>query len=411
MASVGGVLNPSPFARLTVGVTASALGDGVWLAAVPPLAATLTSSPVAISLLEAAAGLPWLLFGLAGGVLADRASRRTLLWSANLLQCGVVALLAALVAGRAATIPVLLAGVFALGTADTAGGSAFQAFVPELVPAPALASANATLATGRTAGAGFAGPALGALLFAWLAWAPLAVDAATFAVAALCVLSLRGTGRPPGPPPRGFAGAALAGVRWTAADPVVRVLALATTLLAVATYATVGILVLFARDALHLPTSAYGLLLTVYALGTIAGGVAGRRPMRRLGLRRTAQLAAAGGAVAWAGLAVSTAWWMAAGFLVLMGVVSMMWSVAEVTLRQTAVPAALLGRVSSAMSLLARGTAPLGAPVGGLLASWLGLRATVGVSALLCLGAAAILSRGLRPEPDIPHPIDQASAR
>jgi len=59
------------------------------------------------------------------------------------------------------------------------------------------------------------------------------------------------------------------------------------------------------------------------------------------------------------------------------------------------------------MSLVGRGTAPLGAPAGGLLASWLGLRATVGVSALLCLGAAAILYRGAaagarQPRPDRP---------
>jgi MFS family permease len=385
------VLRRSPFARLTAGVTASALGDGVWLAAVPPLAATLTSSPVAISLLEAASGLPWLLFGLAGGVLADRVSRRTLLWSVNLVQCAVVAVLAALVAGRVTTIPVLLAVVFVLGATETVGNSAFPAFVPEIVPAAGLASANATLATGRTAGASFAGPALGALLFAWLAWAPLAFDAVTFAVAALTVLSLRPAAQPRAVTRSG----GLAGVRWVVAHPVVRVLALATVLLTFATYVTTGILVLFARDALHLPGSAYGLLLTIYAVGTIGGGLAGRGPMRRLGLRRGAQLAAAGGAVSWAGLAVSTAWWMAAGFLVLLGVATLMWSVAEMTLRQTAVPAALLGRVSSAMNLLGRGTAPLGAPLGGLIAHWFGLRAAVGGSALLCLVAAAVLWRGL----------------
>jgi predicted MFS family arabinose efflux permease len=326
------VRRPSPFHRLATGVTASALGDGVWVAAVPPLAATLTSSPVAISLLEAAAGVPWLLFGLAGGVLADRASRRTLLWSVNLVQCAVVAALAVLVGVRAVSVPVLLAAVFLLGTADTVGASAFPAFVPEIVPAARLASANATLTTGSTAGGSFVGPALGALLLAWLAWAPLAFDAATFAVAALTVLSLRGAPRPVTPAGKG---AALAGVRWVVGNPTVRVLAAATVLLALSTYATVGILVLFARDALHLPGSAYGLLLTVYAVGTMGGGVAGRGPMRRLGLRRTARLAAAGAAVSWAGLAVSRSWWMAAGFLVLLGVVSMMWSVAEMTLRQT----------------------------------------------------------------------------
>jgi MFS family permease len=384
-----------PFARLAVGVTTSALGDGVWLAAVPPLAATLTASPVATSLLESAAGLPWLLFGLAGGVAADRFPRRTLLWSADLLRLGVVAALAVLVAAGAATVPLLLLATFALGTAGTVADSAFPAFVPELVPASGLASANATLATGRTAGGSFVGPAAGALLFGWLVWSPLAVDAATFGVSALCLWSLRGAAPAPAAARSGMWREAAAGVRWVARHPVVRVLALATVLLALGTYAALGVLVLFARYALHVPGSCYGLLLTVYALGAIGGGVAGRAPVRRLGLCRTAPLAATGAALAWLGLAVSSAWWVAAGFLVLLGVVSTVWSVAEVTLRQTSVPAPLLGRVSSAMSLLGRGTAPLGAPLGGLVARWLGLRATVGLSALLCLLAAAILWRWL----------------
>jgi MFS family permease len=403
-----------PLRRLALGVTTSALGDGVWIAAIGPLAATLTRSPVTISLVETAAGLPWLLFGLAGGVAADRWPRRTLLWAADLVRLGLAALLAALVAAGVASVPLLLAAVFALATAGTVADSAFPAFLPELVPAPALASANATLATGRSAGGMLAGPAVGAALFGWLAWSPFAVDAATFAISAVSLLSLGRTGsRAAAAPARPVGGgsAALAGLRFIGAHPVVRVLAAATILLSAATFLTVGLLVLFVRYELHLPGSAFGLLLCAYAVGAVGGGVLCRRPLRRLGLRRAAPLAAVLGAAAWAGVAASPGWWGAAGCLILLGVASTGWSVSETTLRQRVVPPALLGRVSAAMNLLGRGTAPLAAPAGGLLAHLLGLRAAVGTSALLCAVAAALLWFRLRRERAHDEGDNQASAR
>jgi MFS family permease len=383
-----------PFRRLVTGAATSALGNGMWIAAIPPLAASLTRSPVAISLIESAAALPALLFGLAGGAAADRFARRTLLWSADVLCVAVVGALALLVGADAATIPAILVASFLLGTAGTVTGSAFPAFVPEFVPRPALASANSTMAIAGTVGVSFAGPALGALLYGWHGWSPLAVDALTFGVSAACVLSLRGVGTTPLP---GTGDGLLAGVRWVAGDRTVRVLAGALVLLGLGTAAVLGVLVLFAQDDLHLPRTWYGLLLTIYAIGTIGGGLTSRYLIRRIGLRRAVQLAAGGGVVAWAGLAASGVWWVAAVFLVLLGLVSMVWWVAELTLRQALVPGAMLGRVSSVLNLLGGGAIPLGATLGGLVAHWFGLRSAIFLAAALTLVATAILVRWLPP--------------
>src|SRR3954469_8788260 len=64
------------FARLWTAGAVSNLGDGVVLAAMPLLAASLTDSPTTVALVTAAGTLPWLVFSLVGGAIADRTDRR-----------------------------------------------------------------------------------------------------------------------------------------------------------------------------------------------------------------------------------------------------------------------------------------------------------------------------------------------
>ena len=91
---------PSPFALYWTSATASYLGDGVRLVAVPLLAATLTARPAGIALVSAAAGVPWLLFGLVAGVAADRLRRDRLMTSLQAVRgCLGLALVAMEVIG------------------------------------------------------------------------------------------------------------------------------------------------------------------------------------------------------------------------------------------------------------------------------------------------------------------------
>jgi len=58
--------------KLATAAAVSNLGDGVYLAALPLLAARLTRDPLRVSAVTAAGWLPWLLFGLVSGALVDR---------------------------------------------------------------------------------------------------------------------------------------------------------------------------------------------------------------------------------------------------------------------------------------------------------------------------------------------------
>lgn len=71
---------PKAFRRVWLASGVSSFGDGVYLTALPLLAASLTRDPVLLSAVSAAALLPWLLFGLIGGALVDRWDRRRTMW-------------------------------------------------------------------------------------------------------------------------------------------------------------------------------------------------------------------------------------------------------------------------------------------------------------------------------------------
>src|SRR6266581_3830066 len=69
--------------------TASYLGDGVRFAALPLLAASLSSTPTGVALVSVAVGLPWLLFGLLVGVIAVRAGRLQMMALAQLVRAAI----------------------------------------------------------------------------------------------------------------------------------------------------------------------------------------------------------------------------------------------------------------------------------------------------------------------------------
>src|SRR5215210_3367144 len=107
-----------PFRWLVGSTWVGNLGDGIALAAGPLLVASQTSDPILVALAGLLQRLPWLLFGLYAGVLADRVDRRFLVMAVDLARAAVlVVLTVALVAGRV-NVPVVLVTMFLLGTAE-----------------------------------------------------------------------------------------------------------------------------------------------------------------------------------------------------------------------------------------------------------------------------------------------------
>ena len=143
----------------------SNLGDGLALAAGPLLVASQTSNPSVVALAVLLQRLPWLLFGLYAGVVADRLNRRKVVMVADGSRVAVlVALIAMLVTGRV-NIAVVLVVMFVLGAGETFADTTSSAILPMIVGKRDLGAANSRLMGGFIVTNQLAGPPIGAALF------------------------------------------------------------------------------------------------------------------------------------------------------------------------------------------------------------------------------------------------------
>jgi MFS family permease len=127
---------PATFHRIWAASGVSALGDGIYLSALPLLALTMTHNPVVLGAMEACALLPWLFFGLLGGALVDRWDRRRIMWLADLFRFALLAGVTGLVTAGAADVYLLFAVAFLLGIGQIFFDTASLAYLPsERVPA------------------------------------------------------------------------------------------------------------------------------------------------------------------------------------------------------------------------------------------------------------------------------------
>ncbi len=371
--------------------TVTALGTQAIEVALLVQAKQLTGSPLAVGLLGLAELLPLVVFGLYGGVLADRFDRRALLRRCELGLAGCSGLL--LINARLAR-PALwpLFAVSAVMMAVTAlQRPSFDASVPRLVPREQLTAASALLAMSQNASF-LLGSALGGILAVTPGpWLVYGLDAASLAVSFVLLMVL---GPLPGPTgeaaPGRRASAALgeiaAGMRYAVGQRTLLGSYLAD--LAAMILAYPNALFPFIAADLHARWAA-GLMFAAPAAGglvvTALGGWMGR--VRRHGL--AIALAAAAWGLAIAGFGLSPDLYLALSFLVAAGAADMVSGVFRDTLWNQTVPDALRGRLAG-IELLSYGVGP---PVGqvrsGLVASLAGTRFSIVSGGFLCVGAVA----------------------
>jgi len=377
---------PRAYRRLWWATGIDSLGNGVFTAALPLLAVTVSRDARDIALVSAATYLPWLLLSLTAGSVVDRVDRITLMWRTQTLQALIVGVLTALVAAESVTVPVLVLLAFALGSCDVFYDNAAQAALPDLVPKSLLHQANGSQQVALIVGRQFLSPPLGSLFFALVWMLPFAVDAVSFVLAAILLAGLPKRRHVPAEQAK-----VVDGLRWLRKHRLLRALAL---LLGVNTFCGQlgnATLVLFVTDALHLGAGVFGLLLAGAALGGVAGGLVITRLVTRLGDLRALLVSLAVNAVVFVGMGFSPNVAVLGGLFAVSSFVTTIWNVVTVSVRQREVPTALLGRVNSVYRLLGWGLMPLGALTGGLLAHRFGIRVpypVAGVARGLALVAA-----------------------
>ena len=366
------------FGKLWAASGISNFGDGITAVAAPLLAAALTRDPVLVTGLAAAQRLPWLLFSLISGALADRLDRRRLTAVAGAFRAVLVGSLGVTVLLDRASIPLLYAVFFLLGAAETLADTTTMTVLPAVVPSEHLPRANARLSGTVTVANVFVGPPLAGFLFAAAAAAPFLLSAGSFAAAAALVLALHGTFRAvhaEGTRTATIRGDIAEGVRWLRRHRLLRTVALTLGVMNLTNAATVSIMVLVARERLSLGPAGYGLLLSSEAVGGLAGSVAATHVIAALGVGRALRLGLLVEAATGVVIALTRDPLVVGATLALFGFNAVVWNVVTVSLRQELIPARLMGRVTSAYAMLATGSAALGAPLGGLLAKGFGLAA------------------------------------
>ncbi len=187
------------FRRYFAGQAISQVGDFVFFVALPWQVLVLTGSAADLGGVFSTYFAAQLILLLAGGVLTDRVSRRTLVVLSDVLQGILVGAIAVLAGTGTLAIGHLYVFGALFGAAQAFAMPALSAFLPETVPKADLQAANSVYQGTRTL-AFIGGPALGALLIALGGTtAAFAFDAVSFAVSAALLWSARGSPRTTGP--------------------------------------------------------------------------------------------------------------------------------------------------------------------------------------------------------------------
>ncbi len=337
----------------------------------------LTGDPFHLGLLGLVRFVPLFLFGLVGGVVADRYDRRQTLILSQLALMVVTGAFAGLTANGSITLAWIY-GLTALSALFSAVAAPTRhALIPTLVP---TASIPAAMSMGVLAfqAAGMAGPAIGGLLVASVGIAPsYAVDAATFGLVAMSAFALHSRPTRAAPVISGRA-AAMEGLRFLRESPVL-LGTMSLDFLASFFGASTTLMPIFASDVLGGGPRTLGWLLTAPAAGAVAGAtiMASRRPLTRPGVGILVAIVVFGLSIT--AFALSRNLWLSLIFLAASGAADSVSVSQRHTLRNLLTPDRLRGRVAAAHSTFAAGGPQLGDVRAGIVASWTGAPVAVAI--------------------------------
>ena len=389
---------PPNYWRLFGASAVSNLADGVFFIVVPLLALRLTDSPILIAGLTIASRLPWLFFVLIAGALADRLDRRSTMRNVQVFRAVVLAGLTLLALVDGLSLPLLYAVALGLGIAETLFDTAAQSIMPSIVERDQLSNANGKLYGVELVMNQFVGPPLGGLIIGLSVPLALGGSAAGYLLAAVGLTLIVGRFRPERSGPKTRITADIAeGMRYLWGHSVLRTLAIMVGVMNLSFTASQAVFVIYAvrPGPMGLSEPEFGLFITTFAAGSLAGSLLAARLERRFGRVPLLFASVVVSAVAVAVPAFTTSPIVIGSAFLLSGVFIVVWNVITVSLRQRIVPDHLLGRLNSAYRLFAWGTQPLGALLGGVVAEVAGLPAVFvlsGVLGLALLGTRAVIT-------------------
>ncbi len=395
---LGGRLWRHPdFLKLWAGETVSVFGSQVTLLAVPTVAILiLHAGPFQVGVLSALEFLAFPTLGLVAGVYADRLRRRPIMILCDIgraLALGSipVAFVLGVLTLEQLYLVALLTGIFTVFF-----DVSYQSYLPALIDRSNLIEGNTKLEITRSS-AQVAGPAIAGFLIQWIGGAKaVAVDALSFVLSALALFSIR----KPEPEPRpgtasgttGFIPELREGIDIVFRSPILWRIAGCTATSNLGSNIIFGaVFLIFAYRQLHLSAAVVGLVFAIGSVGGLLGALVAARVARRLGIGPTLGFAPVVGglAVLATPLALVGAPILvlaAAGFVE--GLTVPIYNISQLSLRQAITPDRVQGRMNATMRTIVWGTIPLGAFMGGILGTSIGLVPTIVIGGIVSVAAA-----------------------
>jgi MFS family permease len=405
------------FVKFWTAVTVSLLGSQVTVLALPLIAVQLLSAtPAQMGILRALHALTAGALGLFAGILVDRLRRRRLLIGTDLAFAAVAATVATTAMLGVLNIRLLFAIQILSGALTIVAEVANMAFLPSLAGRDRLVAANSRLQTTLSAVA-VAGPGIAGLLITRIgAPAAMLVDAASFAISAVLLSTIRApepSHRPPATDPH--ASESLwdqlgEGIRTVYGHPWLKPVAQMLMLHFFFSGIISSQFVLYLVRELGLSPVQLGGVFAALGGGLLAGALVAGPVARAAGLGAVV----VGGSLLYAvgnvvlpvasGSPPAVTLIVAAGqFVVGLGI--QVNSINLMSLRQGITPNHLQGRMNATFRSVNLVALSAGALTGGLLGSTMGLRLTLAVGALglvvpvLRLALSPILALKEQPQP------------
>lgn len=372
----------------------SKFADGLFGAAIPLLAASLTRDPVLISIQSNMVLLPWLFFAIPLGALVDRLNRRTTMILVQVSRVLIGATIASLVISGEMNLWFLMFLTFAFGLSEVVYDTATQSSIPSLLKGHQLERGNSRLQIADTVMQSFIGVPLGAFLFALVVYSPFIGISLCYLVAIFLVFSLRRDALQV--EAKSIARAKLSveikeGLIYLYSDKVLFRLVLTTGIDGMFFALAQSTSVLFILDRLKVPEIHYGWVMLPLAVGALIGAFLSPRLSARFGRSKTLSVAlvAASLPMLISGLWPNLTVYLILGFI--QGLFIAQWNILLMSTYHQMIPNEIFGRIHGARRTLVWGVMPIGAYLGGLLGTIdLALPLIVGgLGALLVAGSQA----------------------
>jgi len=392
--TLNGLWRNQNFVKLFIGETVSQLGSSVSLLALPLVAlTTLHVSAVQIGILTLFSRIPYLLVWLFAGVLVDRVMRRSVMLWTNIGRAVILSWIPVAAIFHVLAVEQLYAVAFVTGVLTVVFNTAYPSFVPAVVKHDELVEANSKMEAGRGV-TEIVGPAVAGFLVQVLT-APLAIIVDIFSfIMSILSLGLIRNAEPAVPQAsrRGVLHEIGEGLAFLLRHPLLRTGAVAAGTWSFGISIMAPVYLLFLVRGLHLAPFVVGIVQAAGGPGSLVGSVLTSRITSRYGLGRTmaASLALGGLGALLIPLAansgvVSTSLLVIAQLLMSCGI--QIFNINLVSLRQTATPPLLLGRVNASSRFVSLGAAPIGTVIGTFFAQETSLRGTLYAAAVVILAS------------------------